>query len=70
MSKATMIRDREGYYWLQTIDISGRVRSSFCGNLGAVATVKPWCLGQGIEFRQVEPSAGQCGQGAATRLTR
>ena len=56
--KATMIRGSDGYYWLQTIDATGRVRSSYCGNLGAVATVEAWCLGRGIEFRQVEPFVG------------
>ena len=54
----TMIRDTEGRYWMQTTDDDGRRRSSYVGNIGQASIVEAWCLGKGIEFRQVQSSPG------------
>jgi hypothetical protein len=55
----TMIRDADGRYWLQTTDADGRRRSSYLGNIGQASTVEAWCLGRGIEFRQVSSAPGR-----------
>jgi len=53
MEQATMIRTTDGRYWLDHIGKDGRRRSSYLGDVGPSATVEAWCLGHGIEFRQV-----------------
>jgi hypothetical protein len=68
--KATMIRDQEGFYWLQTRDSAGRLRSSYLGNVGPASQVQTWCIGHGIRFSQVNASNGQRGHGAAASSTR
>jgi hypothetical protein len=56
-----MIRDIDGRYWLQTTDDDGRRRSSYLGNIGQASIVEAWCLGRGIEFRQISSSPGRSG---------
>ena len=68
--KATIIRDQEGFYWLQTRDSAGRLRSSYLGDVRPAPNVRTWCIGHGIRFSQVKTSTGRRGQVAAASLTR
>jgi hypothetical protein len=68
--EAIMIRGTDGCYWLETRDDEGRRRSSYCGYLGSAETVREWCSGKGIEFRQVRAFDGHKGQIAAGRTIR
>jgi hypothetical protein len=65
-----MIRTVDGNYWLQTIDVAGRVRSSYLGNVGPASQVQTWCTGHGIRFSQVKASTGQRCQVAAASPIR
>jgi hypothetical protein len=65
-----MIRTVDGNYWLQTVDVAGRVRSAYCDNLGPENHVRTWCVGRGIRYSQVKASTGQRGRVAAASLTR
>jgi hypothetical protein len=54
--RATMIRDQEGFYWLQTVEAGGRFQSSFLGDAGPEGYVRGWCIAHEIEFVQVPPA--------------
>jgi hypothetical protein len=67
MDKSSIIiMDGGGLCWVQTKDDAGRSRSSFLGNVGRREIVESWCLGKGIEFRQVEAMPAR----SAVRVSR
>lgn len=49
---AVMIRTADGRCWLDTLDIEGLHRVSYLGKIGSEFSVRAWCEGKGIEFRQ------------------
>jgi len=68
--ESIMIRNRDGYYWLNTLDAEGRQRSSCLGRLGSASGVAMWCENHGVEFREVGTASAHKAPVAAQRRVR
>jgi hypothetical protein len=59
-SESVILWDRDGLYWLQTVDTEGRCRSCYLGHIRKPYMVRCWCELRGILFHDQGPkdSAG------------
>jgi hypothetical protein len=54
-SESVILRDRDGLYWLQTLDAEGRRRSCYLGHIRRSYMVRSWCELRGIPFHDLRP---------------